>query len=755
MQRLAGMMPFCVSRLGEHATFQERGFQQLHRHVFSEGRRRQLQVVAVATVFVVVAAVLAGLVAGSINTLTATADAIDDRRARHAAAGALQSLRKQLGATVRDNAYWDDAFEQVNSDARVDWTVENWGSTTADYPLYDTAIVVDSRNVPVIAYRNGVPMEVPPAQFFGNFSALLKAARRAGPSDPVPVHFVHSSAGTALIGAAAIQPFEREPSMKPEDFYVLVFAKHITPAVVAEVSESFNIAGLSLDPYPVPGRLEAILTDVAGNKVAAFTWPSQAPGTKSYAMVASDLRAAGAVLVVFLCGIGIVGAVTVRSLKASERRARYRALRDPLTGLLNRAGLLESMIGISTEANSNTPVIKLHFIDLDGFKAVNDAWGHNVGDELIVAVAHRLMETLPENAIIARLGGDEFAVVTIENPCLPASDIGHRIQRGLSRIFEIGGRTIEIGASVGVATSPSGMIETGELIRRADIALYRAKDLGRGQTVDFEDSFDDDTNRQAALEAQLRTTLAAGDIDVAFQALFDAKSGSICGVEALARWITEGGDRIAPDVFIPLAERSGLIDQLGLQVLKKSLQAAASWPAIGLAVNVSPLQLKNPRFVKQVTDALEAADFDPRRLSIELTEGVLISDPEQARRAIDGLKAAGIKVALDDFGSGFASVGTLRQFGFDRMKVDRSLIATLDHDQNAGAVLHATIALANALDIPVTAEGIETEAQAEVLRVSGCDALQGYLFSRPISAEQFTEAYFNSKRDLGKGRSAA
>lgn len=715
----------------------------MQKFVFSEGRRRQLSVIAVATVFILVAAVLARLVAGSINTLTTTADAIDDGRARHATAGALQSLRKQLGATVRDNAYWDDAFEQVNSDARVDWTVENWGTTSADYPLYDTAIVVDSHNLPIIAYRNGMPMDVPPGQFFNSFEPLLKAARRAGPSDPVPVHFAHSSAGTALIGAAAIQPFERDPSSKPEDFYVLVFAKHITPQVVAEVSESFNIAGLSLDAYPIPGRLEAMLTDVVGNRVAVFTWPPEAPGTKSYAMVKGDLQAAGAVLALFLCGICAAGAVTVRNLKASESRSRYKALHDALTGLLNRAGLLESIARESAEANSNDVDIKLHFIDLDGFKAVNDAWGHGVGDDLIVAVAHRLTDALPENAVIARLGGDEFGVVTIENPLLlPAFDVGHQIQVALATVFEIGGRTIEIGASVGVAISPSGKVETGELIRRADIALYRAKDIGRGVIVEFENSFDDDTNRRAALEAQLRTTLANGGIDVSFQPLIDARSGAICGVEALARWTTDGGDRIGPDVFIPLAERSGLIDLLGMQVLKKSLEAAASWPDIGLAVNVSPLQLKNPRFVKQVTDALESAHFDPSRLSIELTEGVLISNPGQARRAIDGLKAAGIKIALDDFGSGFASIGTLRQFGFDRMKVDRSLIVALDHDQNAGAVLHATIALANSLDIPVTAEGIETEAQAQVLRVSGCDALQGYLFSRPISAEQVTDAYF-------------
>lgn len=725
--------------------------------VISEGRRRQLAVVAVATVFIVVGSVLAGLVVRSIHTLTTTADTIDDRRASHAAAGALQSLRNQLGATVRDNAYWDDAFEQVNSDARLDWTVENWGSTSADYPLYDTAIVVDSRNIPVIAYRNGTPMDVPPAQFFNSFDALLKAARRAGPSDPVPVHFVHSLAGTALIGAASIQPFELNPGMKREDFYVLVFAKHITPQVVAEVSESFSIAGLSLDAYPVPGKLEAVVTDVVGNKVAVFNWPPQAPGTKSYSRVEGDLRTAGAVLVLFLCGIGAAGAVTVRNLKASESRSRHKAMHDALTGLLNRAGLLEGVANASAEANSDDWAVKLLFIDLDGFKGINDAWGHTVGDELIVAVSQRLTDTLPEKAIIARLGGDEFAVVTVEKPnVLRAHDVGHQIQVALKRVFEIGGRTIEIGASVGVALSPSGGVEAGELIRRADIALYRAKDLGRGVTVEFEDSFDDDTNRQAKLEAQLRPTLANDGIDVSFQPLVDARSDVICGVEALARWVTDDGTRIGPDVFIPLAERSGLIDLLGLQVLKKSLQAAAAWPEIGLAVNVSPLQLKNPRFVKQVAHALTSAGFDPARLSIELTEGVLISNPDQARRAIDGLKAAGIKISLDDFGSGFASIGTLRQFGFDRMKVDRSFIVALDHDQNAGAVLHATIALANALDIPVTAEGVETEAQARILRLSGCDALQGYLFSKPLSAEQVTEVYFGGRNgDHDEDQSAA
>ncbi|RVH43843.1 putative bifunctional diguanylate cyclase/phosphodiesterase [Sinorhizobium meliloti] len=718
----------------------------MHRNTLSESRQTQLLVLLVATVFILVAVALAGLVAGSIATLTTTADDIDDQRALQATSGAVQALRKQMAATLRDNAYWDDAYAEVNADTRADWIIENWASTSADYPLYDTAIVVDSGNLPVVAYRKGVPMDVMPSEFVDDFQALLDAARRVRMSDEVPVHFARSSAGTELIGAAAIQPFERDESLVPGDFYVLVFAKLITPAVVAEVSNSFAIADLRLELKPAAGRLAVALKGVSSENIAYFTWPSMAPGTKSYENVDGDLRTAGGILVLFLCSIGFAGGVTVRNLRKSELASRRRALHDPLTGLLNRAGLLENVAAVSDRVRLNGKQVKLHFIDLDGFKAVNDAWGHAVGDALIVAVAHRLRDTLPKDAFAARLGGDEFAVVTInELGAELVPSFGGRLQEALASVFEIGGRSIEIGCSVGVAVSALGSVQIAELMRRADIALYRAKDLGRGMTIDFDNSFDDDALQQAELESQLRTTLLKGGISVLFQPLIDARSGAVTGVEALARWRREDGTAIGPDVFIHIAERAGMIDLLGMQVLTTSLNAAAAWPALNLGVNISPLQLKNPRFVEQVTGAIKDADFDPRRLTIEVTEGVLISNPEQARRAIDGLKKIGIKVALDDFGAGYASIGSLRRFGFDRMKVDRSLVAALKVDQNAGAVLQATVALASALQIPVTAEGIETEQQATAVRLSGCDQLQGYLFSRPVSADEVTAIYCASR----------
>jgi len=715
--------------------------------VQSSSRLNQWSVALIAIVFILVTAVLAGLVARSIEMITTTSNAIDDDRARHAAGGALQSLRKQLAATVRDNAYWDDAYRQVNMDTRADWIVENWASTTADYPLYDTAIVIDNKDNTVVAYRNGGPMQAPLSAFFGEaFAGMLAEARKSDRATDVPVHFIRTTAGVALIGAAVISPSETDESARPENHYVLAFAKHVTPDVVAEISESFNIAQLSLDREPLRAKLSAPLMDVDGKTVAYFNWPSQTPGTKSYLKVESTIRTAALIFVVFLLAIGAVGFVTINGLKASGLRSRHRASHDALTGLLNRSGLLETMAAIPRLSGSENAWLRLHFIDLDGFKGVNDAWGHGVGDELIVAVAGRLRDTLPEDAMIARLGGDEFAVVTIATADEPSPlGIGRQIQIALERVFQIGGRTIGIGASIGVALSRAGTLDSDELIRRADIALYRAKDLGRGITVEFEESFDVDTRRLAKLEDELRNTLSKDGIDVAFQPLIHAGTGAMCGVEALARWKTDAGVRHGPDLFIPMAERSGLIDLLGMQVLTKSVAAAKQWPGIGLSVNVSPMQLKNPNFTQNVVDALQAADFDPQRLCIEVTEGVLISDPDQAHKAIEGLKAAGIKIALDDFGSGFASIGTLRQFGFDRMKVDRSLIVALDHDENAGAVLQATIALANALHIPVTAEGIETERQALAVKLSGCDELQGYLFSRPISAEELSEFYFGDE----------
>lgn len=720
----------------------------MQRHLRTVQYVRRSSVATIAGLFIAVACLIGALVADSIHDITTKSDEIDDARAVSAAASAVNAMKKQLEGTIRDNAFWDDAFRTMSSSDRDEWITENWGATTEAYPLYDTAIVVDGSGKSVMAYENGAPLDGSISEHFGEGLVSLIATART--TEGVPVHFVRNGEGVVLMGAAAIIPSAVDIPYDKATLHVLLFGRHLTPDLIAEMGRDFSLNGLALDASPDVSRLTTSLEDVTGKVVGYLAWPRLAPGSKSYLEARPQLVAAGLVLVLFLGGLGYVAFLTIRNLRAGEILSRHKATHDFLSGLWNRAGLLENLGTERISASEHGTVVQLCLIDLDGFKAVNDAWGHGVGDSLIVAVADRLSNAMPHDAVVARLGGDEFAIVLTDTAeALAAADLPQAIQGCLAHVFDIDGRAIEIGASVGVTRSEGGQTEATEILRQADIALYHAKDSGRGVSVAFDRSFDDQINRMAELEGQLRHTLARGEIGIVFQPLVYSDGREICGVEALARWQPPDGSLIGPDTFIPLAERSGLIDILGRQILEKAVSAAASWPGLALAVNVSPLQLKNPRFVQNMLEVLALASFEPSRLTVEITEGILITNPEQAHRAITGLKAAGIKVALDDFGCGFASIGTLREFGFDRMKVDRSLIVALENQANAGMVLQATIALARALDIPVTAEGIETEEQAMMVRLSGCDELQGYLFSRPLNADQVTERYFQRNIPVG------
>jgi len=703
-------------------------------------------VVLVVASFISVAALISIMVLSSINSIVATADRLDDTRAMQATHGAVSVLRSQLAGILRDNAYWDDAFEKTRRPNGGAWSGATWGMTTADYPLYDTFVVVAPDGAIVSAWQDGRDIGERARDYFGESLVRLAAMARSrifGATE-VPVHFIPTPDGIALAGAAMIQPFQPNLTEDPAKTLVFLISKRFSSEVVAEMSQTFNIKGLTLDAEQKPEGLSFSLRDTRGARIGWLNWPAVAPGAKSYSVVKPYLHAAAIIMGLFLVAMGLAGGWTIRDLRRSEAQARYRALHDPVTGLLNRAGLIESLDALNTEAAAEDDLVALHLLDLDGFKMVNDAWGHPVGDQLLVAVAERLSRQLPEGMLIARLGGDDFAVVATGSA--RGSSIfalGDRIREVVRPVFDIGGRSVEIGSSIGVSLFPVRAATSRELLRQADIALNRAKDQGRDRTVYFQPAFDIENHEQLDLETDLRTAIETGGISVVFQPQVCAREGVICGVEALARWPRPNGRPIGPDRFIPIAERSGLIDRLGMVILDKALDAARDWPDTMLSVNVSPMQLQNPRLVADVVAALERWDFPAERLTLEVTEGVLISHPEQASRAIDGFRKVGIKVALDDFGSGFASIGTLRRFGFDRMKIDRSLVEALRKDTNGLAVLQATVALASALGIPVTAEGVETEEQALLLRMSGCQELQGYLFSRPLSASDITDRYYS------------
>ncbi|WP_064711306.1 bifunctional diguanylate cyclase/phosphodiesterase [Rhizobium bangladeshense] len=686
--------------------------------------RTQTSSIIVTTVcFLVVALVLTGLVAHVVATMTRSANEIDDARANRAARASIAAFVSRLSATTTDNAVWDDAYKAISSAGAADWAYENWGKTSEDYPLYDGAIVIGpDRSSVISAYGKGKPIE--PSAFFGQ--AFFRQINTAADFEQAPVvNFIKTETGIALIASQAIQPYDEEGEL-PE-LSVLSFYKEFNSEVLGTLSNEHELEGLRLAAAPQPGLLNTPITDMKGAVLGHLVWPSKAPGSAVFQQVYPYVAAATIILVLFLVGVLLVGASEARRLRQLALAAIFEANHDSLSGLLNRHGLLALLEELE---GSDISSPRLYLVDLDGFKAVNDAWGHAVGDDLIRIVSSGLSACHSEVVAAARLGGDEFALVQVGTAA--RQEIEETILALFADPFKIDGRTIEVGASIGAAAR-DGDIEPLELLRRADMALYRAKENGRGRAIEYDFELDRERQRVAELESQLKSAISNGAIEAVFQPLVSATTGAVTGLEALARWRTATGN-ISPEIFISLAERCGLIDALGEHMLKTSIEHAKNWPGLALSVNVSPVQLCNPEFAAEVISLLQELDFDPRRLTLEITEGVLMTNPDQARRSIDHLKQVGIKFALDDFGCGYASIGALRQFGFDRMKIDRSLVSALDQASNGADVLKATISLATALQIPVTAEGIENMHQAAILREAGCDQLQGYLIGKPMSA---------------------
>ncbi len=682
---------------------------------------RQTRGVILATTFVLaIAFAVAFLSANVITTMRDAADTIDANRSVNAVEAAVSSIKKRLGATVRDNAVWDDAYAAVSSPEADAWIYDNWGSTSEDYPLYDGAIVLDATGAQVKAYLKGEEFDAISAFGPDFVRRAIEASSNRGP-DPL-TNFYPFSGRVMMLATMAIQPFADQP--ENGDYKSLTFFKELTPEYVAAISEDFQIEGLALSDTPQPGYLIRALHGTDGQAVGYLNWPEQRPGSSVYEQVKPRLAMLVGLFVLFLVVVVVFSALELRKERAAAAKASHDASHDYLTGLLNRVGLIRAI----REAPEGSSVV--HLIDLDGFKAVNDTWGHAVGDALIRLVAEKLATIHPDVVAAARLGGDEFALIQ-QGPSSPV-EFGNRIVRSLAEPFDIDGRTVEVGASVGFTVKTADLAEL-EIIRRADMALYRAKEDGRGQVVAFDEQLDREREELAFAENRLKTAIEQDEIKIVFQPLIAATDGEINGVEALARWVPPTGT-VSPEVFIPLAEKSGLIEALTRKMLLGSIRAVSCWQSLELSVNVSPIQLCNPNFAGEVKKMLAEEGFDANRLILEVTEGVLISKPDRARRSIDALRAVGVRFAMDDFGTGHASIGTLRQFGFDKVKIDRSLMSS-----NNGEVLKATIHLASALDLPVTAEGIETEEQARTAREAGCQSLQGHLCGKPMTVEQLRD----------------
>jgi len=425
--------------------------------------------------------------------------------------------------------------------------------------------------------------------------------------------------------------------------------------------------------------------------------------------------------------------------RVAQEQAQALARHDPLTGLPNRRVFTSEIDAAVKRARDGGSPCSLLMIDLDKFKPVNDMHGHPAGDLVLCEVANRLRSLLGKNDVAARLGGDEFAVIAMGEPGdhrQRVFDLARQILATLGRSMSFDGTMIEIGATIGIASSPADAMETEDLMRAADLALYQGKRDGRGQVCFFEKAIEEQLRETSLLENDLRTAIEKGDIRPHYQPLVNMKDGRIYGFEMLARWNHPTRGNVAPDVFIPLVEQLGLMSAMTWPLLRQGCRDAHDWPAhMTLSINLSPLQLKDPALPVQVIAVLNQENFSPSRLEIEITESALIQDVVAARAILAALQATGIKISLDDFGTGYSNLYHLRELHFDKIKIDRSFVQAMQKDSESESIVAAVISLARSLGLPAVAEGVETPAIVKLLSDLGCEFGQGYLFGKATSAD--------------------
>jgi diguanylate cyclase len=426
-------------------------------------------------------------------------------------------------------------------------------------------------------------------------------------------------------------------------------------------------------------------------------------------------------------------AIDLQAAQEATENYRHLALHDPLTGLSNRRGVAQRLAELLAGRVDDTARVVVLAIDLDRFKDVNDAHGHAAGDAVLTEVARRVGAALQEGEFLARIGGDEF--VAVKNNVFARAEaikFADRLRGLVLDPINWQHRNLSVGCSIGVALYPEHGMTADVLCSRADLAMYRAKSLGQGKICTYEPSMDEMSRTRAELAIDLKRALAADEFELYYQAQNDVFTGEIVGFEALLRWNHPEKGRIAPNDFIPIAEETGLIVDIGDWVLRTACATAVSWARpFRVAVNVAPMQL-NHELAKRVAETLRETGLAPARLEIELTESGIIADRQHALQVVLALKAIGATVAMDDFGTGYSSLSTLQAFPFDKIKVDKSFIQSVETSAHAAAIIKATMLLGRSLNIPVLAEGVETERQLEFLREEGCDSVQGYLFGKPM-----------------------
>jgi len=696
-----------------------------------------------AALAVLVSLCFGGLVAGTLFWAAARSDEVAGTRQRDLAKLIISKAQIGIAHDQESATVWDDAVREVRA-GNLEWIDTNLGQWMHTYFGHDFALVITPDGKPIYQFSASSDEDVSPQQIQAAYQPLAETLRqRLATKDTEGVNdrvltigesdITQINGHPAIVSVKPIVSDTGDIEQTPGQQNLHVAIRYLDGSFPFEVGNEYQFSDMTYEAVwaLTDDRVFIPLEMRSGDVVGYLSWRPFQPGKS---VLHATLPSVGVIAaLIFIAAIALTNAIRRRSEKLSEsrRQLNHLALHDPLTGLANRTQFgqtLEQCLSSAPE-DQKTSVL---FVDLDRFKAVNDTFGHPVGDRLLTLVAERMREILP-SALIARIGGDEFNILLHNTDEQTIADVCGRIVKNLHEPFTIDGRHISIGASVG-ASSLCGAVDPFELTRQADIALYHAKAAGRNTYALFGEHMDELLRTRRALEHDLRSALQdRTSIEAAFQPVFASDTGELTSMEALARWNHKELGPIAPDIFIPLAEETGLIADIGQIILEDSCRCLADAPStVSIAVNVSAIELASPSFPLRVLSTLERWEIDPARLELEITESLAVEKKGIVESNIVALRGAGVRFAIDDFGTGYSSFARIRTLKIDRMKIDKSFLQDMEQSENK-TLVSAMIAMAHARGMKITAEGVETLTQCQALKALGCDNLQGYLLSKPLS----------------------
>lgn len=680
--------------------------------------------------------VIAYLLYSVINGLLFEFGQSDSYFARRAAMALQSQVKESLMSVVVDNTRWDEAAENTEGDTDGSWFRGNWGDYTTG-ESYDAAVLFDSSAKVLIAYQGG-EAATQSAQVITGFPAseLAEKFKTIGDSLEPNLSVTLGSDGFSL---TALAPILMSDGTVPQSGLTrfIAFTRKLTSHYLLAKGNQLGLANLTIAARPVAGKSSMPIVEDGSRVIGYWIWDTR---TNAAEIGSRYSRIVWAILGSLFFVIAVLVNMSWKGFREAheiKRQAIASALRDDLTGLPNRRQVIELLNEHLSKPTGPENGLSLIFADLDGFKEVNDAYGHEIGDQLLKSAAGGFEFLAAGRGVVSRLGGDEFCIIVAgKNATEESREIARNMRRFLAEPIVFGGRVASVSVSVGIADRQlnSGELDAEEFLRRADTAMYSAKSGGRNAIQIYDPSLDNKREENRRISRELRVHLDNNAMRVEYQPIIDARDRSMAGVEALLRWPNNVARMVPPDVFIPVAEEFGMIEEIGYFVMMEACRQATQWPNIFMSVNVSPLQFMNPAFADTVQRILNKTGLEPQRLEIEVTEGLIIDNTERVAGILERLHRSGVSVALDDFGTGFSSIGQLRRFHFDKLKLDRSMVRDILQQPSALRLVQGTIAMADALGLKVTAEGIEDENQVSVLRLAGCTQFQGYLFSRPVEA---------------------